>query len=565
MASQVTVELDWAPSRRTVVKVTPAMNLKAIVTAACEKLKENPSQPLGLRHHKNTLDLSLSVRFANLPPGAKLVLFRTQTREDAKPVIATVAVQVPDQPRLMDKFAVKKTLWQVLLHFEALSGETLNLTRRTGVPPTDSKAGAAQFFKAIADLGKKTEPVYMIPVCVVMNVEYNTVESLQRTTLEDAGITTNGIVRILFRFSDQTLEQTLPIIDREIPNPRSPTGAQIPARVASVKYGDIEVPDIVLKPAGVSEAKPMELDVPHQQASSAATEHSSSSTAENTPVVAERPSTAETSSDAAGAMVVDGQPTTVPASSDNVADDNTATKEQVSLSFNRNIHVYRPPADESSAPVRIDLPDSFFELSGAEIGAILQSAKSRRAQDENRPLMTRAMREKELELRQKKWPKTLIRVRLPDRTTLQVTFFSGDPVAELYNIVREGLATPARDFYLYVTPPQKTIPDTNEMTFWKESLAPQSVVYFSWRDGEKSGPYLSNNMTAKFEDFPKPAMPNIQVPPGPESKIMAQEEDQQERSKESQSFGSGSTSSSAIPLRENGPKVPKWLKLGKKT
>ncbi|KAI8805289.1 hypothetical protein BJ742DRAFT_902380 [Cladochytrium replicatum] len=571
MASQVTVELDWAPSRRTVVKVTPAMNLKAIVAAACEKLKENPSQPLGLRYHKNTLDLSLSVRFANLPP-------------DAKPVIATVAVQVPDQPRLMDKFAVKKTLWQVLLHFEALSGETLNLTRRTGVPPTDSKPGAAQFFKAIADLGKKAEPFYMIPVCVVMNVEYNTVEALQKTTLEDAGITTNGIIRILFRFSEQTLVQMLPIIDREFPNPRSPTVAQIPARVASVKYADIEVPDPAPKPVEVSEAKSMELDAPLKQAAHAAAEYSSSSTIGNTSTVIAEPmqeestgvaeaDVVETSADAVEAMAVDSQQRTAPMDSENLVRVDTpsaATKAHGHFSqpasFERDLHVYRPPPEENVAPVRIELPDSFFELSGAEISAILQSAKSHRAHDENRPLMTRSMREKELELRQKKWPKTLIRVRLPDRTTLQATFYSGDPLLELYNVVRQSLATPAREFYLYVTPPQKTIPDTSETTFWKESLAPQSIVYFSWRDGEKSGPYLSNDMTAKLEDLPKAAVPDVQAgTPAPEPTIKAQEHTSTEASGEARTSKSGTASSTIIPPRDDGPKVPKWFKLGKKT
>lgn len=46
---------------------------------------------------------------------------------------------------------------------------------------------------------------------------------------------------------------------------------------------------------------------------------------------------------------------------------------------------------------------------------------------ENKPLMTQKMRDRELQLQQQKYPKTLIRVRFPDRFVVQLTFFSGAP------------------------------------------------------------------------------------------------------------------------------------------
>ena len=67
--------------------------------------------------------------------------------------------------------------------------------------------------------------------------------------------------------------------------------------------------------------------------------------------------------------------------------------------------------------ILVDLPDSFYSLTPAEIKALISTQQSKYQQLENAPLMTKAMRKREELLKQQRYPKTMIRVRFPDHTT----------------------------------------------------------------------------------------------------------------------------------------------------
>ena len=69
------------------------------------------------------MDLSLSVRFANLAQGSKLTLTRTTAVSDSQlaaspPAIVSVALQLEDGVRLMGKFKSDTPVWSVLAFFE---------------------------------------------------------------------------------------------------------------------------------------------------------------------------------------------------------------------------------------------------------------------------------------------------------------------------------------------------------------------------------------------------------------------------------------------------------------
>mmetsp|Transcript_19446 Transcript_19446/g.18566 ORF Transcript_19446/g.18566 Transcript_19446/m.18566 type:complete len:135 (+) Transcript_19446:933-1337(+) len=55
----------------------------------------------------------------------------------------------------------------------------------------------------------------------------------------------------------------------------------------------------------------------------------------------------------------------------------------------------------------------------------------------------------------------LIRVRFPDDYCIQGTFGALEKIQDVYNFVQENLATPTRQFYLYVTPPKKELKEMN--------------------------------------------------------------------------------------------------------
>jgi hypothetical protein len=58
---------------------------------------------------------------------------------------------------------------------------------------------------------------------------------------------------------------------------------------------------------------------------------------------------------------------------------------------------------------------------------MLDGQKSKLNDLENRPLMTKKMREREEMLKKQKYPKTMIRVRFPNSYVLEATFLSRSP------------------------------------------------------------------------------------------------------------------------------------------
>jgi hypothetical protein len=49
MSSSLTIELEGEPLKKTTIKTTPAMPLKSIAVAACEKLKLQNPDSFGLK------------------------------------------------------------------------------------------------------------------------------------------------------------------------------------------------------------------------------------------------------------------------------------------------------------------------------------------------------------------------------------------------------------------------------------------------------------------------------------------------------------------------------------
>ncbi|KAJ1534952.1 Tether containing UBX domain for GLUT4, partial [Nowakowskiella sp. JEL0078] len=484
------VELEYAPLKKTSIKTTPMMPLSSILAQACEKLglpkaDENAYRlrsstidclPLNCvvkfsfcRYQKNYLDLSLSVRFANLPTGAKLFLVKSKSNDDSIPSVVNVALQLDDGNRVVDKFPAATKLWDILLQTERKSNGVLNLTRRTGVPTTD-KLGNGDIFKAIAEFAKLKKAVYMVPVLLVMSTEFNSVEALKQSSLADAGLKSgSGVIRLLFRYSEKTLEQMLPLIESET------TTQPFPSRTTSLILTDVSQKMEVVQNPVVKE----QIILPEVE--NVATKEVETHIKESVPLSNEIKTTL----------------------SKMEIDKNEQNLEIIDVTqLSRDIHLYYPPPDDIEGPSQIELPDSFFELNSSELKMLVQSQKYKRDNAENKPLLTKALREKEEELKRKKWPKTLIRVRFPDRITLQATFYSHEPVSELYSVIRNAIDG-SHAFQLYVTPPMRTISDDMSLNFWSAKLSPQSVVYIKWPENIERGSWTSEYIS-KLEDFPVP-------------------------------------------------------------
>ncbi|TPX40573.1 hypothetical protein SeMB42_g04238 [Synchytrium endobioticum] len=513
MASMVNIEWDGAPYKKVAIKTTPMMNLRSIADQAVEKLKlQDPPSTYGLKYQKNTLDLSLSVRFANLAAGAKLTLVKSDAVNAAAASVVSIALQVEDGGRLTGAFSPSVSFWDILVFFESQSNGTLNLTQRAEIPPKEKQGN---LLSAIKELAKKNTPVYMMPVCLFVNKEYGTFQELKTATLASAGLTSgNGVIRLLYRYTEKTLAQAKgeadgvvavkneslrPVIQASTLNsstvPSSSTTIVEPlkslAHSLSASIQPEPVVAAVLSLPQTASATAMEVDTP--PASTIPSPTAQNSVISSTSIIQTLPSSATT-------VCISIRPNTAAS-----VDEQSVESNDGSSTLDRDIKYFRPPPQDIIGPGGVELPDSFYELTPAELKMLLASSKSRRLAEESRVLQTRAMREREVAFKNHKWPKTMIRVRFPDRTTLQAQFFSSEKLTALYDIVRCSVANPQREFSLHITPPMKILSD-QELTFWTAGLAPASLVYFAWRDRNTTvgGPLLSEEVQSQLQDYPLP-------------------------------------------------------------
>ncbi|KAJ2484256.1 hypothetical protein EV174_002574 [Coemansia sp. RSA 2320] len=134
------VTVVYGPGRSVSVKVTPTTTLQAVLTAACEKMPHTPRPDShSLVYNAKPLDLTLPIRFANLPQGAKLTLKQRSSSSSAanSPKLAQgasptvkVALQLVGSSRIIADFDPSATLWDIIVAAENSPDHRLNLTNK---------------------------------------------------------------------------------------------------------------------------------------------------------------------------------------------------------------------------------------------------------------------------------------------------------------------------------------------------------------------------------------------------------------------------------------------------
>ncbi|KAJ3204713.1 Tether containing UBX domain for GLUT4 [Dinochytrium kinnereticum] len=374
MASTIMVELENKPLKKVSIKTTPATPLKAVVESACEKLKLPHPDSFGLKYQRTMLDLSLTVRFANLPAGAKVFLIPGSGPANGK----------------------------------ESSGVTID-TGRTSAGLTPGPSSSAGGLSPGRTSGGFTPEA--VPAAGGLSAS-PTLETIRANIVPtpvagpSAGRLSAGTTSEIGRTTTEPIRGAVPVAGG--PKPVSTTGSS----QASVLKSADPVPDTI-----------------------------SSSERENSVPTAELSPTP-------------GQ-------------------------IDRDLQIIQP-SPEGSEPQNIELPDSFFELTAAEVKAMIAASKSRAKLFEDTPLMTQKMRDREEKLRRSKYPKTMIRVKFPDRLILQATFLSDETIGDLYEVVRNYLHG-SRAFTLYTTPPLHNLKDLT-LSMWTAKLSPASLVYLRFED-----------------------------------------------------------------------------------
>ncbi|CAL8309013.1 unnamed protein product [Lota lota] len=147
--------------------------------------------------------------------------------------------------------------------------------------------------------------------------------------------------------------------------------------------------------------------------------------------------------------------------------------EPVRAQLDRQPQAFRACAHAS----RFELPPEFYNLTADE----LKREQQQRSEllEKNAMLRTKAMREKDEQRERRKYNYTLLRIRLPDGTLLQGTFYAWDRVPALFQFVRESLVDGWQPFEL-IAPGSQKLKEAEDVALAECNLVPAAVITFSW-------------------------------------------------------------------------------------
>ncbi|KAJ2741484.1 hypothetical protein GGI20_005155 [Coemansia sp. BCRC 34301] len=574
MSSSISVAYGQG-GRSVSVKTTPTTTLQAILVSACAGMPNTPSpDSYTLAHNAKVLDLTLPLRFANLPHGAKLTLMprsaaaaasRASPRATAnglnsntpvviaqqqrQPSSATVkvALQLVGSSRIIADFAPSTTLWDVIVAAQTSSERTLNLVnkfRPAELPPPPSVvspwgSGFLQtLISSVASRSGSSSPqqqpavlppvaqlwYYQQPVLLLLNKEYASNYELQNTTLRSLGFT--GGTSVMVRFSYRAAKEPTPL------ESMSEIGAVSPAQ-SSAPQQDSATEKVI----------PVE---------SPATENA----------LVQPPVGEPTTVHSANALAISN----VPAA--------TATpclepKTGLSLVLStRQVRVLgAPPANAPALASRIVLPDSFYE-SGSDDLRILVSAQQARTAESEKGFSSRIKQEEEARRRhdefKTKHTRALIRFRFPDQVQVQAAFGSHDEtVAELYSFLAQVLES-SKIESLIIQPPPLNLDALRSMTLFDAKLAPTAVVHVKLAGAHRSTlELLKPAVAALAEDLviPSPELVDVAAPTGANTGEAANNDTQSQKLPQAQSSLRPDGGGAAM---DTGPKMPKWFLAGQK-
>ncbi|XP_057963719.1 plant UBX domain-containing protein 2 [Malania oleifera] len=136
-----------------------------------------------------------------------------------------------------------------------------------------------------------------------------------------------------------------------------------------------------------------------------------------------------------------------------------------------------------SVAAKIQLPDSFYNLSREELKREADARKKKIA--ESQLLIPKSYKEKQAKAARRMYKKTVIRVQFPDGVVLQGVFSPSEPTYVLYEFVSSALKQPGLEFELLhpVLVKRRVIPHLpavgeRTITLEEEDLVPSALIKF---------------------------------------------------------------------------------------
>lgn len=570
-ASGAAVSVLAPNGRRQTVKVTAGTPLLQVLEEVCKKQNFNPRE-YNLKFQRTVLDLSLQWRFANLPNNAKLeMVSRSQQRAGAESTKVRVALQLEEGARLQDEFLCSQSLWEVLTHFSQTRG-------------------------CLEEIAPGS-----IAVCIYMREEVSGEQAFKQTTLQSLGLTSgSAIIRFVVRKNEPSGNRQ-PVILQEETKKENTYAPKIELQSPLITEKEVQKPSAARQEEQQSShtTKLHEPGAPLEDAGNAGLSAESSNQCYVTDVRPDLefdkpgPSSVGLSQASAQPQVTSFMPfqggghrlggANVPTEANMLTataqepfhspgpskpkKSKTDREKSTSGPIDRETLVCHLDLEESA--ISQELPDDFFEVTVDDIRRRFAELRSERKRLEEAPLMTKALREAQLEEKLERYPKVVLRVLFPDRHVLQGFFRASETVGAVREFVLNHLEEPEIPFYLFITPPRAELKD-DSLTLFQAKLFPAAVVHFG--SPEQREHFLRRNLVnepmspSQADILVARAMPRVSAVSA--APVMedhpADSSAAAKRAPEDYEEQSGISDSPQQVQRDQG-KVPKWLKLpGKK-
>lgn len=417
------------------------------------------------RFSNKPVDLSRTIRLANLPQGAKLDLVQASR----SPSVVNVALQL-EQPgqRLTHKFPSNTSLWQILRVFETISEKNLNLTQR-GVPVANTGSFGA---------GKLN---YEIPVINIMGREMGSFTDLQKTLGQLGFTSSSALLRCSFRDSGKTLEEAMTEISTYFTSVDTPE----PTKEAKGAHaGDAGTSASALEPPTEAPAGDVAGESNPPEPSSAMED-----------VV---PTTQEATTPTAPAEAA----TEAPAATNPPAPDTIPGPDQ------RPITIYTPSTSTTPAAVRNTAAYNEADYvptvdhARAHQAVLLRAGKNQRlASDAELAEQDRAKAAALAAI-----DTITVRVRLPDTSHLEARFAAAETAAQLYGCVRGVLAHADQPFtlkYPGARGPLVALPDGPVRLVADLGFRGRQLFNLVWDEGASAAARSSAQRSLKLEWYEK--------------------------------------------------------------
>ncbi|KAF2842809.1 putative UBX domain protein [Patellaria atrata CBS 101060] len=490
MASHVVV-IDTG-ARRATIKTTPGKHLTDVLQEACSKWGLNAEQYI-LKHNKKIVDLSLTLRLANLPPGAQLELVQASR----SPSVITVALQLPESEnstRLTHKFPSNTSFWQILRVFESGQSTITNVPRnliitQRGVPEM-GQGGSGRLN-------------YEIPVLHFMGRELSTFTDLQKTLGQMGFNTGNVLLRLSFRNSGKPLEEAMQEISLYFKEADEPEPTLSGAHAGSVGTFQSEAAPMSMSIDADVPSLPSPDDTPMEDPTAPST-----SSKEEAPIAPLTVFAKE--SPASAPQASEPTPDNTVLSEQNPETISTPIVESTSPlpTLNHAFRIFSPSSDTVPLAARTAFNDADYEFTidhAKQYQAHLaQESRNRRLKsDAELAAQERAKADKLSAIKT-----VTIRVRLPDQYQIEADFTQDDTTAALYRFVRYVLEKPDEGFVLRYTGPkggQLVLKDGGEKLVKDLGFVGRALVVFAWDDAVilsvRKQPILKSQWRDKAEEI----------------------------------------------------------------